>query len=605
MDMESYARLLRRRAPVLAIFVLIGAVAGWMTATEAQEREFHRATYIFSQRSDRDLGRLAYLATVGAVPERVAERLGEDPASVGSQIYVTSDSLLGTLTFTATQPTPDRALALVTAFADELRAALEAQATSERQNEIENLQVSIGQLEDRIAELNTTIGFGVGNLALLVAERDALTQQFAASIKRIETLTGASPPGSGLSVLQRPVVREVGPGTPVVRTNAGAQDNERPVTQSFTGDRPRPAVADDPMPLTQRIPLGGVIGLLVGLGVILLVDRLDTRIRSRAAAETAFALPVLAEIPRLPRPRRKLPSIALNQEPNSVAAEAYRVLRTTLALAPVATDGNGSSGLPSHGADSPTVAGPGGPMVVLVTSAGGAEGKTSVVANLAAAFAEASRVLVVDCDVRQPRLHQYLRPDEEVTVADHVASGQTLSIAALATPTTMTNVWLARLNDGRVIDNPTDLLIRQRALIDEARRHADVILVDTSPILLGNEFNELLPIANRLLIIARWGRTRPATARRVKDLLELLDAPPAGVVLTAVPDRPASYQYDRAERTRRAGDGEAEPSVRPTEPFVPPALTASRRNGETDRTEELSGEPGGLHPPARPRRDPS
>jgi hypothetical protein len=122
--------------------------------------------------------------------------------------------------------------------------------------------------------------------------------------------------------------------------------------------------------------IGALLGLIVGVALVLLLERLNPSIRTVAQAESAFGQPVIAEIPAQRRRWGMRRAISVFADPYSVAAESYRSLRTALWYIPRA---NGSH---PEMHDRFT-----GGHVVLVTSASPGDGKTSVVANLAAAFA--------------------------------------------------------------------------------------------------------------------------------------------------------------------------------------------------------------------------
>src|SRR5690606_18077240 len=81
-----------------------------------------------------------------------------------------------------------------------------------------------------------------------------------------------------------------------------------------------------------RALLAGGLGLILGLGLALTVDRLDTRLRDREEVEEAFGLPVLAEIPKLGRRERADHALVTAMWPESPPAEAYRSLRSAITL---------------------------------------------------------------------------------------------------------------------------------------------------------------------------------------------------------------------------------------------------------------------------------
>jgi capsular exopolysaccharide synthesis family protein len=303
----------------------------------------------------------------------------------------------------------------------------------------------------------------------------------------------------------------------------------------------------------------GLAGLFIGAGLALLVDRFDVKIRSRRDAEDLFGVPVLAGVPKLGRRSRRAGSqIVTLARPFSAAADAYRRLRTTVELmllpAPDRLHTNGSSG---NGAGT---AAPETPIVILITSSHAGEGKSTVVANLAGAFSEAGeRVLVCDCDFRRPALHSFLRPTEVRTLASVLETDARPRLDTVVTSTVLRNVWLLRAADVKErVANPTGLLTAQRTLIEQARNHADVILVDTAPLLSANDANDLLPIADAVLVVASSGATRRDEALQVRERLDLVAAPFMGVVLLGASENGSREYYDEK---RTGGDVSADEGV--------------------------------------------
>ena len=170
--------------------------------------------------------------------------------------------------------------------------------------------------------------------------------------------------------------------------------------------------------------LFGGLGFLLGAAMALVLDRIDTRIRSKDDAEAVSGLPVLAQIPFIPRRHRH--ELISATRPASPFAEAYRNLRSTLAFA--RSPLSGSSIERRRGRPRATPAQRAidhEPTVILVTSSGPYEGKTTTIANLAASYAETGRsVLILDCDFRRPRLHQVLGTRETPGLADVLEDAQ-------------------------------------------------------------------------------------------------------------------------------------------------------------------------------------
>ena len=266
------------------------------------------------------------------------------------------------------------------------------------------------------------------------------------------------------------------------------------------------SVIDNP----SRLIVGGLVGgLFIGLVAAFVWARLDHRILDKDEAEQYFGLPVIAEIPKLRNREKRNPVVMSRDEPMSHIAEAYRSLRSSLIYA----HDFGDAASDADAADASTEG-----TVVLVTSPGASEGKTSTVANLANVLAEEEySVLAVNCDFRRPRLAYFLDGDPEPRRLSKT------SIEGVR----MINHVTAEGSEA----HPTDVVRSQKRVIAQAKERFDVVLLDTAPLLATNDANEVLPCADLVLIVAQVGRTTKEGAEATRELLERRRAPVAGVVL--------------------------------------------------------------------------
>jgi capsular exopolysaccharide synthesis family protein len=256
----------------------------------------------------------------------------------------------------------------------------------------------------------------------------------------------------------------------------------------------------------------------------LMLARFDTRIRSREAAEEHFQLPVLAEIPIIPRADRT--RVVAASEPPSATGEAFGLLGAEMVRLPA----------PYGDGDVVDQAGRVPPQTILVTSAGNAEGKSTVVANLAVAMSEmGKRVLVISCDFRHPAVHRLFGvPNTGLADALELASSNGRPVLEGHIQTTpFPEIWV--VPSGPPSKRPGELLgsVAMRRALSEARSAADVILLDTAPILAGSEATQLLTEVDAVLLVARSGITTTELAQRASGLLRRLRAPVLGVALNA------------------------------------------------------------------------
>ncbi|MFE6868042.1 tyrosine-protein kinase family protein [Kitasatospora sp. NPDC057692] len=336
-----------------------------------------------------------------------------------------------------------------------------------------------------------------------------------------------------------------------------------------------------------RLGLAVALGLALGVVAALMLSRMDTRLRSRNAVEEAFNLPVIGEVPHLSRRRRRVREPLVRARPSDPAAEAYRSLRSTLLLT-----GPDTLARPAGGEDrdpARTVArrlaepAP----VVLVASGGSRDGRTITIANLAAALAETGRdVLVLDCDFRHPQLHTHLGVGDGPGMAELLSGERLGELDDLVRPTNVDGVSL--ITGGNTTAYPAALVLRAGEVLRRARRHADVILVDTSPLLHANDAYDLVQHADAVLVTVRSGNVTPEQADRVAELLSRTGVPVAGVALLGTYGPSGGRR-----RTPAGGSGASGPAGRSGAQSAAPPRQTPPAGPSADRGSERPGELGG------------
>jgi capsular exopolysaccharide synthesis family protein len=507
MEPLEYIRILKRRWKLLAACVLVAGLVAWITtpAKPTNDSVSYTATHQLIRNSTdaapQALATVALFVKTGEVPGRVAERLDYEgePAVLAAGVTLTPDETVGTLGITATGTSPADAAERANAFGEEVLGFLGEQNQETQRQALTRLNEQLASLQVEIDALDAQLGPGPATDGGVVqAERDSKLRQYGAALDQRQQILTQPPPTAGYSTLE--------PALPELATTADG---------GFSAPTSRVA----------RTGLAVALGLVLGLAVILFVERLDTRLNTREETEEAFHLPVVAEVPRLNMVRD---TIVTAVDPASAASEAYRTLRASLVLMPTASLGAG-------GGTSATKE----PQVILVTSPAPGDGKTTTVANLAACFAEAGRsVLVLGCDFRRPEIHVFFEMDERPGIAEVLVDGSR-NLASIARPTPVPGVRLAA--SGRSLRSFGDVAHAGRALVAEARTLADVVIIDTPPLLATNDATELIPAVDAVVVVARVGRTSVDSAKRTVTLLERLSAPAAGVVLVGVPAGEGAY----------------------------------------------------------------
>ncbi|HEX2042278.1 MAG TPA: polysaccharide biosynthesis tyrosine autokinase, partial [Acidimicrobiales bacterium] len=279
-----------------------------------------------------------------------------------------------------------------------------------------------------------------------------------------------------------------------------------------------------PQPVRSGL-LALAVGLFIGTGLAFLVEYLDDSVKTKDdMGRIAPSIPVIGLIPAVPgwKATDEARTVSLT-EPQSPAAEAYRTLRTSiqfLALErPVRT--------------------------LQVTSPSAQEGKTTTLVNLGVALARAGQqVILVCCDLRRPRLHEFFGLDNG-TGFTSVLLGKVPLSAALQ-PVTQQN-RLSLLASGPLPPNPSELLASRRTVdvLTSLQSEADVVLIDSPPVLPVTDALVLSGRVDATLLVAVSGATTRKDAARAIELLSQVDAPLVGTVLNGVTgDAAYGYAYD-------------------------------------------------------------
>jgi polysaccharide biosynthesis transport protein len=277
-----------------------------------------------------------------------------------------------------------------------------------------------------------------------------------------------------------------------------------------------------------------VAGLILGVGLAFLVERLDDSIETKEDLErVAQGVPTLGLIPVVTawKTREQAEIVSLG-DPNSSVAEAYRSMRTAVQF---------------MGLDQPM-------HTLQITSPSAAEGKTTTLANLAVALARAGqRVVMVDCDLRRPRIHDFFALPNEVGFTSVLLGELPLSEAVQEVPGERLLMLLA---SGMLPPNPSELLASQRTvqILAALQSESDVVLIDSPPMLPVTDAAVLSARVDATLLVTRAGTTGRRELARAIELLHQVDAPLVGTVLTGVSDESAygytySYRYYKAEGT--------------------------------------------------------
>ncbi len=274
------------------------------------------------------------------------------------------------------------------------------------------------------------------------------------------------------------------------------------------------------------IAVAGVAGLGLAIAALILMDYLDTSIRwENDTVQASLGLPILGAIPQITQRQRNGGPVHHASIP--ILSESVHGIQTQIFFA--------------H----PNRA----PRTLLVTSPGAQEGKSFVLAHLAMALTEAGyRVIVADVDLRRPSLHEFFEQPNVVGMADLLnGSQEDLQPSIALRSTGIERLWL--LPAGRTSVEPALLVSsrRFRTMLDELKRYADVILLDSPPVLGPPEAALMASMADATLLVVDDGITSHTAARKARDrLMGQEGVNLLGVVFNRVQSSSYGYSYGYA-----------------------------------------------------------
>jgi capsular exopolysaccharide synthesis family protein len=277
------------------------------------------------------------------------------------------------------------------------------------------------------------------------------------------------------------------------------------------------------VPVSPNVPLnialGALVGLALGVGIAVLRETLETRIRNSRDVEQLTDLPILGGIVFDPKAKER--PLIVHVDPRSPRAESFRTLRTNLQFLDVGRVERS----------------------FVITSSIESEGKTTTGTNLAIALADAgSRVLLVDADLRRPKVADYMDIEGAVGLTD-VLIGRA-DLADVIQPWGTGQLFV--LPAGHVPPNPSELLgsTRMAQLIAEFNRAFDVVIFDAPPLLPVTDAAILAKNVGGALLVVAAGRTHKNQLAGAIAALNNVGAPISGLVLTMLPTSgPDAYGY--------------------------------------------------------------
>lgn len=427
---------------------------------------------------------------------------------------------------------------------------------------IQQLRASQAQFERRLRVLKDTGVAQSAEIPALTAELEAVRQQIAqevdhilvslrneidaaarraASLEEELRLAQANYGASDLArVKLEALVREanadravyeslLGRSKQIVDQNGLVDPGVRLISEAIAPSRPFG------LRLLPALAMGLIAGLASGLGLILILERLDDRVRSRRAIETAADVPVLATIPILPWRLRSRTSGLWGQMPSAGFVEAIASLQWMLRLSPATRRAS----------------------TFMITSALPREGKTTIALSLARSMATAGRsVVLVDADLHHQGLARMARsrhPETGVARGLDAFLRGDAEIDAILTPDPATPLQII-VGFEPVIDPQVRLgSARMALLIDGLRQRFDVVILDAPPVLTTSDAAQIGSHVDAILFVVRWSSTTCEVVLSALQKLAFCGLDVPALILNRVERRAhRSYEGPRA-RPRDGG----------------------------------------------------
>lgn len=273
--------------------------------------------------------------------------------------------------------------------------------------------------------------------------------------------------------------------------------------------------------LMVNLLIGAFLGLTLGVGFVFVREFLDVKVQTPEDLKKSGHL-MLAAILRMDEEVREVSadeeSIRFSRDvdphlvtlllPFSPIAESYRLLRTAL----------------QH----PQGMEP--PRTIVITSPNPGEGKTTTVCNLAVSIAQAGRrVLLIDCDLRKPNVHNLFSIPMKPGLTELIFRQGAHELAVQASFIKNLDIIAA----GTISPNPSEALGSQamKNLVEQAKREYDVILFDASPVLAATDASVLSTGADAVVVVCSSGTTRVADIERTMEMIQGVGGKVLGFVL--------------------------------------------------------------------------
>lgn len=271
--------------------------------------------------------------------------------------------------------------------------------------------------------------------------------------------------------------------------------------------------------------LAVILGLFLGTALAFTFEILDNTLKNPEDIREYLKIPYLGPVPTFDLEKEGVdkPELITHYSPKSTASESYRGIRTSLLFS---------------SADKV-------PKIILVTSAGPSEGKTLTSTNLAITMAQAgSRVIIVDCDMRKPKVHKMFNLSRDMGMSSVLVSEDLETILNDVTlPSGIPNLEV--IPCGPIPPNPSEIIGSQKMslIMDELGKRYDRIIVDSPPITAVTDSTVLAKFVDGVMLVVHAGVTPKQVVKTGLEQIQGVEANVLGAVLNDVDTGKESYYY--------------------------------------------------------------
>ena len=286
---------------------------------------------------------------------------------------------------------------------------------------------------------------------------------------------------------------------------------------------PATVATDASTPGWTFVVAGGLLGFLLGLVLAFVLEGLSGRVRDSKEVERDLGTPVLGSVPMF---REAKGALVSRDDPATAAAEAFRMLRSALL----------------YRAQDDT-------RVLMVTSGGIGDGKSTMAANLAVTLAQADKkVILVSADLRRPSLHEYFDVATDKGLAQALTNGGHPPVIATGVEN------LALIPSGPPVEASAHLFETSAfpAMIRTCRDQADFVIVDAPPLAISDPLL-MAPYMDGVMLVVDASQATRGGLERIRDMLGRIGFTPFGAVINRQRSNESDYRPGDHYRYQQPG----------------------------------------------------